>query len=413
MLLITMETFDLLDIQRTRHPNLNIYTYVSKTLNVEWRLVYFLITGSFSQHVEKVGSCPSIAPDHKTIYLDLALPQNTKRGPGFWKFNNLLLNDEEYLFTIHQLIRRLHEKYFQLEDKSLVWELIKMEIRQNTISYAKRKARNMSLHEDELHKRMDKLDQIICNSNDLQNIEDTLKEYDALKAEVNTIYEQKGKAAMFRSKCRWIEEGERPTKYFFNLEKQNFKRKTITELRLEDNKIVSDKDEILKSIEDFYGNLYKSKGPLPEAEFHPFTSELNLPKISDDERGMLEGLFSFEECKEALKCLNDNKSPGEDGFTVEFFECFFNVIGSDLVESFNYAHEKGQLSISQKRALLHLFLNKILIYWTSKIGGQSLYSTPTTRAQRKLWQGELKKYFQELSILIKQDLSEASTLART
>ena len=35
MLLITMETFDLLDTQRTRHPNLNIYTYASKTLNVK------------------------------------------------------------------------------------------------------------------------------------------------------------------------------------------------------------------------------------------------------------------------------------------------------------------------------------------------------------------------------------------
>ena len=35
MLLITMETFDLLHIQRARHPNLNIYTYASKTLNVK------------------------------------------------------------------------------------------------------------------------------------------------------------------------------------------------------------------------------------------------------------------------------------------------------------------------------------------------------------------------------------------
>ena len=35
MLLITMETFDLLHIPRTRHPNLNIYTYASKTLNVK------------------------------------------------------------------------------------------------------------------------------------------------------------------------------------------------------------------------------------------------------------------------------------------------------------------------------------------------------------------------------------------
>ena len=59
------------------------------------------------------------------------------------------------------------------------------------MSYAKRKAKNMFLREDEIQMRMERLDQIICNSNDLQNIEDTLKEYDALKAEVNTIYEQK------------------------------------------------------------------------------------------------------------------------------------------------------------------------------------------------------------------------------
>ena len=149
--------FDLLDIQRTRHPNLNIYIYASKTLNVKLRLDYFLISESFLQHVKKIGSSASIAPDHKTIYIDLTQPQNIKRGPGFWKFNNSLLNDEEYIFRIQQLIPWLREKYFRLEDKNLVWELIKMFLR-----------------EHELQKRMEELDQIICNSNDLQNIEDTM-----------------------------------------------------------------------------------------------------------------------------------------------------------------------------------------------------------------------------------------------
>ena len=107
-------------------------------------------------------------------------------------------------------------------------------------------------------------------------------------------------------------------------------------------------------MEDFYYNLYKSKGSLSEAEFHPFTSDLSLLKISDDEREALEGVLSFDECKEALESLNDNTSPGEDGFTIEFFKYFFNVIGSELVESFNYAHEKGQLSISQKRGIITL-----------------------------------------------------------
>ena len=71
-------------------------------------------------------------------------------------------------------------------------------------------------------------------------------------------------------------------------------------------------------------------------------------------------------------------------FTVEFFKYILNVIGPDLAESINYAHEKGTLSISQKDGLLRLFPNQIPIYWTSKTGGQSLYLIPTITLQRKL-----------------------------
>ena len=65
------------------------------------------------------------------------------------------------------------------------------------------------------------------------------------------------------------------------------------------------------------------KGSLSDAEFHQFTSDLSLLKISDDEWEALEGILSFDKCKEALESLNDNKSPGEDGFSVEFFKYFF------------------------------------------------------------------------------------------
>ena len=57
------------------------------------------------------------------------------------------------------------------------------------------------------------------------NITTTLNEYEALKTELYSIYDRKGKAAMFRSKCRWIKKREKPTKHFFNLEKRNYNRK--------------------------------------------------------------------------------------------------------------------------------------------------------------------------------------------
>ena len=37
----------------------------------------------------------------------------------------------------------------------------------------------------------------------------------------------KTKGAILRSKVRWYEDGERNTRYFYNLEKRNYEKKTI------------------------------------------------------------------------------------------------------------------------------------------------------------------------------------------
>ena len=59
--------------------------------------------------------------------------------------------------------------------------------------------------------------------------QDVLAAHDAAKEELNEIYDLRGKEAIFRSKAKWIEEGEKPTRYLFNLEKRNYEKKTILE----------------------------------------------------------------------------------------------------------------------------------------------------------------------------------------
>ena len=100
-----------------------------------------------------------------------------------------------------------------------------MEIRSVTIAFSKSKAKCVSNREQELTRRIDQLDAVICDNFSSPYIDGVLREYDELKTELKSIYEEKGKQAMFRAKCRWIENGERPTKYFFNLEKSNYNKK--------------------------------------------------------------------------------------------------------------------------------------------------------------------------------------------
>ena len=112
--------------------------------------------------------------------------------------------------------------------------MIKMEIRSATISYAKHRVKASYLREKEIERQLGHLDSIICDNFFSADIDRLLQEYENLKIELRSIYEDRGKQAMFRSKCCWIENGERPTKYFFNLEKRNYNKKTIGELRLQD-----------------------------------------------------------------------------------------------------------------------------------------------------------------------------------
>ena len=50
---------------------------------------------------------------------------------------------------------------------------------------------------------------------------------EAEKNELNSLYELKGKEAIFRSKVKWIDQGGKPTKYFFNQEKKNYVTKIL------------------------------------------------------------------------------------------------------------------------------------------------------------------------------------------
>ena len=77
-----------------------------------------------------------------------------------------------------------------------------MEIRSTTISFSKGKAQAIRKHEVEIKQQLDELDKLICNSQNLDNIDGILKQYDDLKKELQLQYENKGKAAIFRSKCR-------------------------------------------------------------------------------------------------------------------------------------------------------------------------------------------------------------------
>jgi len=140
----------------------------------------------------------------------------------------------------------------------------------------------------------------------------------------------------------------------------NYEKKLIREVKLKDGETITDPKQIEKEIENFYSNMYTSKNDLNsdpqdgEESFETFVKGIEIPQLNNEEQDSLEHDFTYEELKEALSSFSDNKTPGEDGFTEEFYESFYDLIRRDLLNSYDAAFQNGSLSISQKRGIITL-----------------------------------------------------------
>ena len=136
------------------------------------------------------------------------------KAPGFLKFNNSLLDDEDFTSAIRESLPLFKDKYAELDDLGAKWDLIKMEIRGFTIKYSKNKKNEEAALQNKFNELMLKCEH---NPSDKR----ILNELYVAKLRLQTIMQQKLKGFTPRSKARWHELGERNSRYFFNLERRN------------------------------------------------------------------------------------------------------------------------------------------------------------------------------------------------
>ena len=87
---------DLVDIWRIKNPETKSYTWSQKSPMVLCRMDYWLIPNNLCDCVISSGIIHAIRTDHSAICLDLGEIGEIK-GPGMWKMNVSLLDDENYL----------------------------------------------------------------------------------------------------------------------------------------------------------------------------------------------------------------------------------------------------------------------------------------------------------------------------
>ena len=138
-----------------------------------------------------------------------------------------------------------------------------------------------------------------------------------------------------RSRAHCYDHGERNSKYFYNLEKRNQKKKHITSSLNNDGDKITNPKYILEEEERFFKEIYTSRNMDPNCPtFNVFFETENV--LSEEIGKKCEGVMSIHECEIALKTMENKKTPRTDGLRCEFYRYFWNLLGSFMVSSFNY-----------------------------------------------------------------------------
>ena len=92
--------------------------------------------------------------------------------------------------------------------------------------------------------------------------------------------------------------------------------------------IVNDREistplELNREIYEFYQKLFKKSVFKTTNEILQFLEVIELPKISNDQLLICEKEISENDLFLSLKGMENNKSPGNDGFTKEFYDNFW------------------------------------------------------------------------------------------
>ena len=224
-------------------------------------------------------------------------------------------------------------KSTEVKDKGLFWEMVKREITGLTVRFSKLKAKRNRHEEKPLTSRFAQL------SAKLQTAaysEDDKTELERVKIKLSDFQTEKARGATIRSRARWYEHGEKNSKYFLNLEKLIYRRKHISSLIDHNGTRINDPKEILKEERDFFKELYSARNVDPNSE--EFSDFFNVDfQLPEEMTSTCEGEITLAECTRALSMIQNNKSPGSDGLTTEFYRAFWDIISNYVVNSFNYA----------------------------------------------------------------------------
>jgi exonuclease III len=162
------EQLELKDVWRLYHPNERRYTWHRTNNGLQAsRLDMFWISSFLQPHVIDVDIYPFFRSDDSYVFLRLTLPSLPQRGPGVWKFNASLLQDDLYAAKVHDFWKTWQHEKDTFPSLAVWWDAGKKRLRDLTRRYSKQQVCGRRSHVTSLQNTLFHLERRRQNGDDV------------------------------------------------------------------------------------------------------------------------------------------------------------------------------------------------------------------------------------------------------
>lgn len=163
-------------------------------------------------------------------------------------------------------------------------------------------------------------------------------------------------AAKLHSGVRWLQDGDAPSKFFFDKVRDKRRQETIVGIRDTGGEWVTDQAKIGQIFVDSLQSICGKDETLITNQLESRRTLLGCVRHHLDAEDMkrCESVFSEGELLEALRAMPMGKAPGVDGIPKEFYETYWPVVGPTVTAMANAAKREGKLSPTVNTGLIKL-----------------------------------------------------------
>ena len=166
-------------------------------------LIAFSVSRCLFKHVRSNKVLPCAFSDHDFVDFELSLDGFLNKRGGVWRLNTVLLADADFRREVSSVINRQKSRIADFESLGAWWDDLKLVIRSTCINYCTRQRQSVNRDRNDLTKRLIRAKSAFHAGDD---------------SVVSPLISRVAEGAKIRSRAKWIEEGEKPTRYFFRLE---------------------------------------------------------------------------------------------------------------------------------------------------------------------------------------------------